>query len=190
MSTGRRPAGNDGLYRLYLGSNAVQQVHTADLPKPHRKKGNNKMKYGYFSLFSAALLLVLPLSEVNAFGQARAVLTRHVREITRTGEAQPIGQLPADQIMNLDLVLPIRDQAGLEQFLKEVYDPASPSYRQFLTVSRFTERFGPSQEDYYALVRFAKQNGLTVVGGTRDGMEVRVTGPVSAVETAFHVSMR
>jgi subtilase family serine protease len=148
------------------------------------------MKYRNFSLFSAALLLVLPLSEVNAFGQARAVLTRHVREITRTGEAQPIGQLPADQIMNLDLVLPIRDQAGLEQFLKEVYDPASPSYRQFLTVSRFTERFGPSQEDYYALVRFAKQNGFTVVGGTRDGMEVRVTGPVSAVETAFHVSMR
>jgi kumamolisin len=148
------------------------------------------MNNRHFSLFSAALLLVLPLSEVNAFGQARALLTRHVREITRTGEAQPIGQLPADQIMNLDLVLPIRDQAGLEQFLKELYDPASPSYRQFLTVSRFTERFGPSQEDYYALVRFAKQNGFTVVGGTRDGMEVRVTGPVSAVETAFHVSMR
>ena len=30
---------------------------------------------------------------------------------------------------------------------------------------------------------------MTVTGGSRDGMEVQVKGPVSAVEKAFHVSM-
>ncbi len=70
--------------------------------------------------------------------QAQSVLTRHVREATRTGEAKPLGQLPSDQIMNLDVVLPLRDQAGLDSFLKELYDPASPSYRHFLTVPEFT----------------------------------------------------
>ena len=40
------------------------------------------------------------------------------------------------------------------------------------------------------MVAFAKANGLAVVGGSRDGMEVQVKGPVSAVEKAFHVSMR
>ena len=30
-------------------------------------------------------------------------------------------------------------------FSRQLYDPASPSYRHFLTVPEFTERFGPSQ---------------------------------------------
>jgi kumamolisin len=78
---------------------------------------------------------------------------------------------------------------GLDSFLKEVYDPASPSYRHFLTVAEFTERFGPTQEDYDAVVRYAKAYGFEVVGGSRDGMIVQITGPVSAVEAAFHVNM-
>jgi kumamolisin len=121
---------------------------------------------------------------------AQSVLTRHVREATRTGEALSVGRLPATQILQIDLVLPLRDQAGLDSFLKEVYDPASPSYRHFLTVPEFTERFGPTQEDYDAVVAFAKASGLTVVGGTRDGMDVQVKGSVSAMEAAFHVNLR
>ncbi len=40
------------------------------------------------------------------------------------------------------------------------------------------------------MVRFAKANGFAVVGGSRDGMDVQIKGPVSAVEAAFHVTMR
>ena len=109
---------------------------------------------------------------------------------TRNGNAQGLGRLPAGQIMHLDLVLSLRDQAGLDNFLSGLYDPASPSYRHFLSVQEFTERFGPTQADYDALVSFATTHGLTVVGGTRDGMDVQVTGPVSAVESAFHINMR
>jgi len=58
--------------------------------------------------------------------------------------------------------------------------------RHFLTVPEFTERFGPTQADYDAVVRFAKANGFTVTGGSRDGMDVQIAGPVSAVESAFH----
>src|SRR5271157_1694810 len=136
------------------------------------------------------LTVVAALSVVTMNSHAQSVLTRHMREATRTGEALSLGRLPATQILQIDLVLPLRDQAGLDSFLKEVYDPASPSYRHFLTVPEFTERFGPTQEDYDAVVAFAKASGLTVVGGTRDGMDVQVKGPVSAMEAAFHVNMR
>jgi len=118
---------------------------------------------------------------------AQSVLTNHVREVARTGEAQAVGQLSAGQTMNLDLVLPLRNEAGLESLLSDLYDPNSGLYHHFLTVPEFTARFGPSQKDYDAVVQFAKKNGLTVVGGTRDGMEVQVKGTVSAVEAAFHV---
>jgi kumamolisin len=92
--------------------------------------------------------------------------------------------------MQLHIVLPLRDQAGLDSFLKELYTPGSPSYRNFLTVKEFTDRFGPTQQDYDAVVRFAKAHDFTVIGGSRDGMDVQVKGSVAAIEAAFHVNLR
>ncbi len=121
--------------------------------------------------------------------QTHSAMTRHVREAVSSGAAKVNGRLPAEQVMSLDLVLPLSDQAGLDAFLKDVYNPASPNFRHFLTVPQFTARFGPSQASYDAVVNFAQTNGLQVTGGSRDGMNVQVKGSVSNVENAFHVTM-
>jgi kumamolisin len=118
------------------------------------------------------------------------MLTRHVREAVRTGVAPAVAEMPEAQTMQLDVVLPLRDTAGLKEFLRQVYNPESPIYRQFLTPAQFTERFGPTQADYDAAVSYLKESGLTVVGGSRDGMEIQAKGPVSAVNQAFHVVMQ
>jgi kumamolisin len=133
----------------------------------------------------AALLLVAALH-----ANAANVLTKHVREAVRTGTAPALGELPAGQTLQLDVVLPLSDPAGLKAFLQQVYNPASPSYRQFLTPTEFTSRFGPTQADYDATVSYLEASGFTVVGGSRDGMEIQVKGPVSAVNRAFHVAMQ
>jgi kumamolisin len=91
--------------------------------------------------------------------------------------------------MRLVLVLPHRNQAALDSLLQELYNPSSPSYRNFLTVEEFTTMFGPSQEDYDAVRSFAQTKGLTVVGTSRNRMNVEVTGPVSNIEEALHVTM-
>jgi subtilase family serine protease len=129
------------------------------------------------------------LSAATMNSHAQTVLTHHVREATRTGLAKPIGRLPADQVMQLDVVLPLRDPEGLKSFLSDVYDPTSFAYRRFVTPAEFTERFGPTEADYDAVVSFAKGNGFEVVGGSRDGMDVQIKGSVAAVEKAFHVSI-
>src|SRR5580658_9179542 len=139
-------------------------------------------------LFLVAIATIA-MSLMSVASRAEGLLTYHVREATLNGEARVVGHLPADQIMQLDIVLPLRDQAGLNAFLKDIYNPKSASYRHFLTVPEFTARFGPTQADYDAVVRFAQASGLKVIGGTRDGMDVQVKGPVSAVEAAFHISM-
>jgi len=116
--------------------------------------------------------------------------THHVRDAVRDGRARYQGRLPQNHVMNLDLVLPVRDQAGLDSFVADIYNPASPNYRHFQTPQQFTERFGPSEDDYNTVVQFAQSHGLTVTGGSRNGMDVHVRGPVSAVEGAFHVKMQ
>src|SRR3569833_1409140 len=96
---------------------------------------------------------------------------------------------PQQQTMSLDIVVPLRDPAGLDAFLADIYNPKSPNFRHFLTVSEFTARYGPTQEKYDAVLAFAQANGLAVTGGSRDGMDVQVKGSVAAVEKAFHVKM-
>ncbi len=143
-------------------------------------------RIGYLFLSLAAIV------SAGTFGdqaQSQSLMTHHVRDLVRSGQAQAIGRLPVSQVLQLDLVLPLRDPAGLDSFLSDVYDPTSFSYRRFLTPAEFTERFGPTQKDYEAVLRFAKANGLEVVGGTRDGMEVQVKGSVAAIEHALHLTL-
>ena len=115
--------------------------------------------------------------------------TRHVRDVVLNGQARSVGRLPAGQPMRLVLVLPHRNEAELVSLLEELYDPASPSYRNFLSVDEFTARFGPSQEDYDTVVSFAQAHGFTVVGTSRNRMNVDITGLAENVEEAFHVTM-
>jgi len=135
------------------------------------------------------LLAITLIASATIASTAQSTHTRHVRDAVRNGEAQENGHLAATQVLNLDLVLPLREQAELDAFLADVYNPKSTNYRHFLTPEQFTERFGPSQADYDATVNFARANGLTVTGGSRDTMDVQVSGQASAIESAFRIKL-
>ena len=121
--------------------------------------------------------------------QLQPLLTRHVRDEVANGQAQLVGRLPATQTLRFDIVLPLRDRAGLQAFVQEVQDPASPFYHQFLTPQEFTSRFGPTQENWDALVAFAKASGFEIINGDLEGRDLRLTGTVANIEKAFHVNM-
>jgi len=141
------------------------------------------------SVFVLTIVALVGTVTLVCQAQPQSLLTRHVRDAVANGQAPFVGRMPATQSVRFDIVLPVRDQAGLDRFLQEIYDPSSPSYHNYVTVKQFTERFGPSQKDWDALVRFAKANGFVVVGGSRDGMDLQLKGSVAAIETAFHITM-
>jgi len=139
----------------------------------------------------AALVCAAAFMLIAIPGQAQpqSLLTRHVREEVANGQAQLVGQLPATQTLRFDVVLPLRDRAGLENFLQEVQSPTSPSYHKFLTPQEFTARFGPTQENWDALVAFAKASGFQIISGDLQGRDLRLTGTVANIEKAFHVTL-
>jgi subtilase family serine protease len=139
----------------------------------------------------AALVCAAAFMLITIPGQAQpqSLLTRHVRDAVANGQAQLVGKLPATQTLRFDIVLPLRDRAGLQNFVQEVQDSASPSYHRFLTPQEFAARFGPSQEDWDALVAFAKASGFEIISGTREARDLRLSGTVANIEKAFHVSM-
>jgi kumamolisin len=138
------------------------------------------------ALFYATMLL---LFTIPGQAQSQQLLTRHLRDEVANGRAQLVGQLPANQTLRFDIVLPLRDRAGLQNFLLELQDPTSPSYHQFLTPQEFTVRFGPSQEDWDAVVAFAKASGFQIISGDLEGRDLRLTGTAANIEKAFHVTL-
>jgi len=143
------------------------------------------------SWLAAPLCVVvsLPFATIGQAQQSRQRLHHHVRHAVSNGETALVGSLPSEQRLNFSIVLPLRDQAGLNALLKQIYDPASPNYRHFLSVAQFTEQFAPSAEDYQSVVDFAKANGLTVTGRSVNRLVVPISGSVEQIEKAFNVKM-
>src|ERR1700687_869033 len=105
---------------------------------------------------------------------AQSVETRHLRDEVKNGEAKFVNRLPASQSLRLNIALPLRNEAGLDDLLQKLYDPNSSLFHQFLSMQEFTARFAPIEQDYDAVVRFAEENGLQVTGTTENRMLVNV----------------
>ena len=133
--------------------------------------------------------VVLVSLSVVCLAQSETLMTRQTRDEVTSHVAPLVGHLSADQEMELTFVLQHRNQAELDQFLNDLYDPSNPSYRHFLTVEQFTEKFGPSREDYESVKAWAKQNGFQVKATSRNRMILRVSGTAQSIESALHVTM-
>jgi subtilase family serine protease len=138
-------------------------------------------------LFAFAALLLFFIS--GKAQQPLQILHSHLRPAVSSGQAALVGPLPAEQRLNLSIVLPLRNQSQLTSLLSRLYDPSSPDYRHFLSVDQFTEQFGPTPEDYQAVVDFAQANGFTVADRPANRMIVPIIGSVENIEKAFNVRM-
>jgi len=101
----------------------------------------------------------------------------------------PRGRLDANYHMELSIGLPLRNDEQLTNLLEDIYNPASPNYRHYLTPDQFASSFGPSPEDYQKVIDFAKSHGLVIKGTHPNRTLVDVSGSVGDIEKAFHVHM-
>ena len=81
------------------------------------------------------------------------------------------------------MALPLRNREGLTNLLRQIYDPASPNYRRYLTAKQFAEQFGPTEGDYAAVIAFATSNGLEVTSTHPNRTLLDVRG--SAADTSM-----
>jgi hypothetical protein len=144
----------------------------------------------------AALCLAVPgvLAQVAplqqgfvAKPQGRQVLRGHVPPVT--ARLQSVGRLPSSTPMRVAMGLPLRNQRELDALLRQLSDPTSPHFRQYLTSGEFAARFGPAPADYEALMAFARNNGLTVTGTHPNRTLLDVSGTAGQMERVFHVRL-
>ncbi len=128
-------------------------------------------------------------AETSVGKPSRQVLKGHLRQEVISGKAARVGLLPPTQRLNLVMMLPLRNQRELAKLLTGIYDPSSPDYRHFLSTAQFTERFGPAEKDYQAVVDFAKANGFTVTDFPANRLILDINGSVAQIESTLQVKM-
>lgn len=150
------------------------------------QRQNQLFRQFFFGVVIGAVLFLPFIS----FAQTppRQQLRDHVPEII--SHLTPIGQVATTKRLDLAIGLPLRNQAELDNLLKEISDPSSPNYRHYLTPEQFAEKFGPTEQDYQAVENYFKKNGFTITGTSPNRMLLNVNGSVADIERIFHVTLR
>jgi subtilase family serine protease len=112
-----------------------------------------------------------------------------IPEAVANRRAAMTGAVDARQPLKVALQLPLRNQAQLTQLLHDLYDPKSPKFHKYLSVSAFTHEFGPTAADYDEVVAWARSHGLTVTATTPNRRLVAVEGSVERINRAFQVKV-
>ena len=119
----------------------------------------------------------------------RGILASCLPRVVAAREAAILGAARPQQQLQLEIQLPLRNQAELTRLLRDLYDPKSPNFHKYLSASAFTERFGPAAADYRKVVAWAKSKGFNVTGTTPNRRLVAVAASVDTVNRAFSVSV-
>jgi uncharacterized repeat protein (TIGR03803 family) len=138
-------------------------------------------------------LLVLVCAALLLVGSARAAAAErqklHGNVPASIGHLRALERLAGTNRLDLVIVLPLRNREALASLLGQLYDPASPDHHQYLTPGQFAERFGPTRQDYGAVIAFAKANGLRVTRTHPNRTLVDVSGAVTDIERTFQVKI-
>jgi hypothetical protein len=145
------------------------------------------MSIGWTNALAAALVLASATEGIGAEAR-RLSLPGHVP--AAVSRLSPKGRVPATNEVGLSIGLPLRNETALDELLVQLYDPASTNFHRFVTPAEFAARFGPTEEDYQAVIQFAAANGLRVAGTHSNRVVLDVRGSVSSVEQAFQVTLR
>ena len=95
----------------------------------------------------------------------------------------------ADAPLTLTVVLNRTDQQGFDEFLRDVLDPHSPTYRHYLSPREQAERFGPSSQAYDEVSGWLRRSGLRVMERSANRLTLTVRGTRRYAEKAFKVKI-
>ena len=127
------------------------------------------------------------LAAAGPSADAASFLSSHVPAAVAT--ARPVAPAKSTTRLHLSVSLPLRDEAGLDAFLGDIYNPASPNYRRYLSVADFTARFGPSAADYRKAAEFFATRGLAVQADAPNRFLLKIDGTAADIERVFHVKL-
>jgi len=95
------------------------------------------------------------------------------------------GPVPATQPVTVGVFLANPNQAAEDAYAKQLYDPSSPNYGNYLDPDTFNSEFGVPAANYQAAQSWLQANGLTVTPVETSTQYMLASGSAAQVEAAF-----
>ncbi len=102
------------------------------------------------------------------------------------------GRVSDDMALNHMMLLLHRtseQEQALQQFIKDLHDPASPRFHHWITAAEFGERYGVSSAGISSVTNWLESQGFTVNLVYPNQMLVDFTGSAGQVRQAFHTEI-
>lgn len=119
---------------------------------------------------------------------AQPLLSPHVPDIVARHAATRIGAADPATVLHLAISLPLRDDAGLTAFVRDVTNPASPNYRHYLSVAQFADRFAPRAAEYRAAAGYFAGQGMHVTADAANRLMILADTDAATAARVFHVT--
>lgn len=97
------------------------------------------------------------------------------------------GGAPSATPVHMTVYFSSPDQAGLAALANQVSTPGSSSFRQFLTVAGFRDRFAPPASTVASVNSYLRSQGMHVGALDANGLEESVTATAGQTAAALHV---
>jgi subtilase family serine protease len=104
--------------------------------------------------------------------------------------AHVVDRLNAGRRVPVVISLRSRDQAGLDALVHAQYTPGSPQFHRWITPDAFAGRFAPAANQRRQIESWLRNQGLGVIGASRNGLEIDASGTAAQVERAFRTPLQ
>jgi subtilase family serine protease len=141
------------------------------------------MKFPAFRTYLAAFALL-----ILAFSQHRAAALPAHNVPSGVAIAADKGRVDPGTEMNLTIVLKMHNRDEFDRVVENLYDPASATYRQWITDKDF-EKYAPTVSEFETVRQELLKQGFSVLSSDPQRFSIRVHGTAAIVEKAFQTEL-
>jgi subtilase family serine protease len=154
--------------------------------RPDRNRLGRRMTAALAVVVAASFTLV----GSSSIGAVAAPVVHRVSARPAWATSQNLSaHVAANQVVSFDVVLGWTDPAGVAALAKAVSDPASPSYRHYLTPAAFMARFSQPASAVDAVNAWLTSQGLTPGAAPLSRLFVPASGTTAQIEHAFGTTL-
>ena len=136
-------------------------------------------------MLSAALLAVFDSAQAISLtgGTSTPALTKP--RVSTDPRIVDLGVAPASDVKTISLALAVRNSAQLDSYIASLSDPASPTFRQFLTPQQFAASYGQTADAVATVVNYLKAQGFKVNKVYTNNLLISATGTNAQIAATF-----
>ena len=139
----------------------------------------------------ALLAVSLSVLSIEFIAHARPDLGTPLRggDVPLLKHAHLVGVVSGQQQLDISVGLALNNQDELDSLLRDLYNPASPKFHQFLTPTEFAAAFGPTANQQQQVVDYLHNLGFSVTSISPNGLIIHARATVAQAEQGFKINI-